>query len=158
MKGEKTWCSQLACWPGWSACYSNWPFFPFVYLSLYMLRRLKLTLFTLQSSPLFFLWPTRSKPLWTKTCSFKDVVPVNQAVTASFWTCVLSCYELSPEHLSSPLKSRHFLSEVGQQSFERLTLLVFPFIWQIILLFSSKPGSYHLRTGNEARDKPTWMY
>jgi hypothetical protein len=65
--------------------------------------------------------------LSTKTSSFRDVGPVNQEITAEVSGHVF-CHVLKLSPLNSPLKSRHFLSEVGPQSFDRLTLPVLLFI------------------------------
>jgi hypothetical protein len=112
--------------------------FFFFSLSLFLpiLGRPRLILFTLQLNQVIFSHLSLSDHRSSK--------PVNQDIqlqrcgtkSQHFGTCV--CTQTEP--LDSPLKSEHFLSEVGQQSFERLTHPVLLFIQQIItfISFSSK--------------------
>jgi hypothetical protein len=109
-----------------------------------------LTLFTLQLnqavfSPYLFLTTRRSKPvseMWHQS---------TWKTNTSTYSGALSCTQTEP--LNS-LKSRHYLSEVGQQSFEWLSLPVLIIVWQIISLisFSSKPCYCYLWIDIEARE------
>jgi hypothetical protein len=94
----------------------------------------------------------RSKPLSTKTYSFREVVPTNWKDPRP--TCGLGP---APHHVpqselwASPLNISYFPSELGWRSFKR-DFSVLLFVWQTIrnlTSFSLKPCSHYLGTGIE---------
>jgi hypothetical protein len=72
--------------------------------------------------PLFLSYHQRSKPvcqdIQLQRCSFRS--PGESSSIPILRHVFSSCNQVEP--LNSPLKSKCFLSEVGQQYFERLTL------------------------------------
>jgi hypothetical protein len=74
---------------------------------------------------LFISLTTEEVNLSTKTYSFRDMAPVDQRTKAKTPAVGHAlCHMFPIEPLKFPLKSRHFLSQRGQKSFERLTLPV----------------------------------
>jgi hypothetical protein len=66
--------------------------------------------------------------------------------TPHVWVHSLSLDSERNSHMNSALKGRRFLSEGGSKCFERLTLPILLYVWQItnLVSFSSKPYSYYL--------------
>jgi hypothetical protein len=115
-----------------------------------------------RSSTPYLSLTSREANLSAKTYSFLAVGHQGTWRTkASIYcgTCILSHTQTEP--LNSPLKSGHFLSEVGWQSFERLTLrLPLHLMNSKPYSFSSKPCSHYLWNSIEARGQtllPEWL-
>jgi hypothetical protein len=74
-KGKIFWYSQLACWPLYSACYSNRHFFPLCFHAGEPKVNILHSSVKLQSSPPYLSLTTKEVNLSAKTYSLGDVAP-----------------------------------------------------------------------------------